>query len=914
MRRHQLQVGIGLAFLLATGVCCIQESAVAAQTPTVTSVSPANGPSLGGTVVTITGTNFASNATVDFGGAAGQNVTFNSATSIAATTPAHAPGAVTVTVTVGSRSGQKSSAFTYSASLAPAISGISPASGTINGGTNVTITGTGFGNPAGVTFGTAPAQSVSFVSATQLAAVAPAASAAGAVDVTVTNPDNQSVKASGGYTYTTPPPGTTSFRFLTGATMPDASTATFYDVQLQVADAAGPVTFSEAGLPMGLSLDTRTGYVSGLPTTVLASGFQVTFTATDGVSTISLSTLIKISAVGGGGNGNANLTFTISSLPQGQVGTAYSTTVKAAGYSGTPIFGADGLPSGLTMAGTTGIISGTPAAAGTFFVTLAVTDVVSNNLNNSKVFLVLPLIVLPADGSNFQFSTLLLTGGEVGAPYNVSVQTANAPATVSFSAMGLPLGLVIVSTNGNAAAITGTPQAGTAGTYLVAITAASGADSISFNGTIVIAGSNTSNFFWNYSGLPNALAGVEYGRTPPLVVNTSNGTSVYYSSTGLPANIIYNSSSGALSGVATEPGTYLVTFIATDSNSNQTIKLTVNFIVLPPGGGSTNNLAVNFWVVKQSIKKSTKPHSDSWQGQYIYNTDRTAAKLFSTTTDSLSVSLGAIPPIQFIPPQSPTTYTLTGGKGKFTFKTPKPVTGVTTSANVALLLDETVETIKFTAKNEAITGTVPGIFVNPVTLTNTLTLGSRAYKIDEVFDPKGVFTPALGFMKTAFVVASAKLTAKTTNKDSAQYSMLLAIPNFAYPPVSANKTIRFRVLNGSTTLIDKTLSTSTGAPTPLVSWTVGTDKKTLLPVTKFKGVKDSAATNTLAKFSYDSGSGVLQLALKNLTLSGANLLPSSSPTGLHTGVEFTIGDQVYYTGVTIFASASGAYSTTAKLP
>ena len=50
--------------------------------------------------MTITGTNFASGATVTFGGTAATSVVVVNGTTITATTPAHAAGAVTVTVTV----------------------------------------------------------------------------------------------------------------------------------------------------------------------------------------------------------------------------------------------------------------------------------------------------------------------------------------------------------------------------------------------------------------------------------------------------------------------------------------------------------------------------------------------------------------------------------------------------------------------------------------------------------------------------------------------------------------------------------------------------------------------------------------------------------------------------------------------
>jgi hypothetical protein len=67
--------------------------------PTVTSVAPTYGPSVGGTAVTITGTNFGAGATVSFGGALAHDVVIVSGTEITCTTPAHAGGLVAVTVT-----------------------------------------------------------------------------------------------------------------------------------------------------------------------------------------------------------------------------------------------------------------------------------------------------------------------------------------------------------------------------------------------------------------------------------------------------------------------------------------------------------------------------------------------------------------------------------------------------------------------------------------------------------------------------------------------------------------------------------------------------------------------------------------------------------------------------------------------
>ncbi|MGD0381748.1 MAG: IPT/TIG domain-containing protein, partial [Acidimicrobiales bacterium] len=67
--------------------------------PTVTSVSPSSGPTSGGTSVIITGTNFTGASAVDFGSTPATGFVVNSATSITATAPAGATGAVDVTVT-----------------------------------------------------------------------------------------------------------------------------------------------------------------------------------------------------------------------------------------------------------------------------------------------------------------------------------------------------------------------------------------------------------------------------------------------------------------------------------------------------------------------------------------------------------------------------------------------------------------------------------------------------------------------------------------------------------------------------------------------------------------------------------------------------------------------------------------------
>jgi len=174
--------------------------------PTVTSISPNTGTTAGGTLVTITGTNFVAGATVTIGGAAATNVNVANATTITAVTPAHAAGIVNVVVAnPGGQTGTLTGGFTYSAPApAPTVTGVSPNSGPAAGGTSVTVTGTNFVAGATVTFGGISASNVSVTSGTTLTAVTPAHSS-GAVNVVVSNPDGQSGTLTGGFSYSAPP-------------------------------------------------------------------------------------------------------------------------------------------------------------------------------------------------------------------------------------------------------------------------------------------------------------------------------------------------------------------------------------------------------------------------------------------------------------------------------------------------------------------------------------------------------------------------------------------------------------------------------------------------------------------------------------------------------------------------------------
>ncbi len=174
--------------------------------PTVTAISPQTGPITGGTAVTITGTNFTSNSTVNFGAVAAASVSFKSSTQLVATSGPGDAGVVDVTVTtgVGTSTVVDADQFTYGSG--PVVTGLSSAGGPPAGGNTITITGTNFGGTTKVLFGTVKATSFVIKSATQITAVAPAGKLGTTVDVTVTTANGTSAtSAADQYTYTAAP-------------------------------------------------------------------------------------------------------------------------------------------------------------------------------------------------------------------------------------------------------------------------------------------------------------------------------------------------------------------------------------------------------------------------------------------------------------------------------------------------------------------------------------------------------------------------------------------------------------------------------------------------------------------------------------------------------------------------------------
>ncbi len=175
--------------------------------PTVTGLSPASGPAVGGQTVVVSGSGFGTGApAVTFGGVAA-TVTAHTPTSVTVVTPdvVHGgPTAVTVTTTgpaAGTSPATAASTFTF---LSPQVSSVGPAKGPAAGGNLVTVAGSDLAAATAVTFGGRPA-AFSVISDTSLLATAPPGPVGSTVAVVVAAPDGTSPAGPGSrYTYAAP--------------------------------------------------------------------------------------------------------------------------------------------------------------------------------------------------------------------------------------------------------------------------------------------------------------------------------------------------------------------------------------------------------------------------------------------------------------------------------------------------------------------------------------------------------------------------------------------------------------------------------------------------------------------------------------------------------------------------------------
>ncbi len=317
-------------------------------TPTITKVTPAAGPTGGGTTVTLNGTGFVSGATtVTFGGTTigAGSVTFVSSTQIKVTSPSHAPGTVTVKATTVGGTSTSGEHFTYEA--APTVASFTPTSGPSSGGTTVVITGTHFTGATSVKFGTTATASFSVTNATHITAKTKA-HAAGTVLINVTTPGGTATS-------------TTDYTFVVGPTVTSFTPT------------SGP---SSGGTTVVITGTHFTGATSVKFGTTAAGSFSVTnATHITAKTKAHADTTVRISVTTVGGTGTSATTFSFTAAPvftadapptTAAVGKLYSYTFAASGNPA-PTYALSGQPTWLSINSSTGAVTGTPPSGTTSF-------------------------------------------------------------------------------------------------------------------------------------------------------------------------------------------------------------------------------------------------------------------------------------------------------------------------------------------------------------------------------------------------------------------------------------------------------------------------------------------------------------------------------------------------------------------
>jgi hypothetical protein len=256
--------------------------------------------------------------------------------------------------------------------------------------------------------------------------------------------------------------------------------------------------------------------------------------------------------------GLASPAITSALQAQGVVGQPFTYNIAATNSPAS--YTASGLPDGLRLNPSTGVISGTPSSQGVSTVALGATNSSGTGILTLtlSVTAVAPIVAIPASVS-----------GQEGQAFNYQVV---APGATAFTATGLPSGLTI---DPNSGIISGTPAAGTAGSFSVLLTASNSAGNGSGTLSLTISAALT---------LTSALsAPAQVSQSFSYQVTTSNPVTAYAAS-GLPPGLSIDPVAGIISGAPTTAGIFAVTLSLTDatgvSTATVTLSVTPNFPVV----------------------------------------------------------------------------------------------------------------------------------------------------------------------------------------------------------------------------------------------------------------------------------------------------------------------------------------------
>jgi len=347
-----------------------------------------------------------------------------------------------------------------------------------------------------------------------------------------------------------------------------------------VANAATTVAANSTNNAATLSITgtaTSVAVVSGASHgTATASGTNILYTPAAGYYGVDSFTYSATNSGGTSGTATASITVTAPALTlspaagvltSGTVGVAYSQSFSAFGGTAPYSYSAAGLPAGLSFNSATGVLSGTPVAAGTASLTIQATD--SSNGTSGPIS-ASQSYTLNIAAPTVTVSPASLPNPTAGAAFGQTLTGSGGAAPYSFvvTAGTLPAGL---SLNSGTGAITGTPAATGTFNFTVTTTDRNGFTGSQAYGVTVLAPTIT----FVTTTVPTAVVASAYSQ----IIAVSGGNTPYtftLASGALPPGISLGSN-GVLSGTAMSGGTFNFTIQVRDNTTGGPFMATHSF-------------------------------------------------------------------------------------------------------------------------------------------------------------------------------------------------------------------------------------------------------------------------------------------------------------------------------------------------